>query len=162
MKGYTQLKIVLPLSSQEVKGFTYKLTVVNHNTTPSSEQVLSGSFDAKGMSAKHMLERQDVELFYEVSAQGQFIKKISCKAYPSDSKQHSVYRFKATKDSTRPEPNHLKEVVLDGNEVAWYLVKKTETMGALMDRIYQQTPGAAEWKVLRENNPHRECPEFCV
>ena len=154
MNGYTQLKIVLPLRSQEVKGFTYKLTVVDHNTTPSSEQVLSGTFDAKGMSARHALERHDVELFYEVSVQGQFIKKISCKAYPSDSKQHSVYRFKATKDSTRPEPNHLKEVVLDGNEVAWYLVKKTETMGALMDRIYQQEPGAAEWKVLKENNPH--------
>ena len=154
MNGYTQLKIVLPLKSQEVKGFTYKLTVVDHNTTPSSEQVLSGTFDAQGMSAKHALERQDVELFYEVSVQGQFIKKISCKAYPSNSEQHSTYRFKATKDSTRPEPNHLKEVVLDGNEVAWYLVKKTETMGALMDRIYQQAPGAAEWKVMQENNPH--------
>lgn len=154
MKAYTQLKIVLPLRSQKVESFTYKLTVANHNVTPSTEQILSGTFDAKGMSAKHMLERHDVEIFYEVSVQGQFIKKISCKAYPSNSDQHSVYRFKATKDSTRPESNHLKEVVLDGNEVAWYLVKKTETMGPLMDRIYKQAPGAAEWKVLKENNPH--------
>lgn len=37
----------------EVKGFTYRLTVVNHNTIPRSEQVLGGAFDATGMSAKH-------------------------------------------------------------------------------------------------------------
>ena len=152
--GYTRLKIALPPSSQEVKGFTYRLTVVNHNTTPRSEQVLSGAFDATGMSAKHVLERLDVEIFYDVSVQGQFIKKISCKAYPANSEQHSVFRFKATTDSTRPEANHLKEIVLDGNEVAWYLVKATEPMGALMNRIYQQAPGVAEWKVLSENNPH--------
>lgn len=153
MSGYTQLQITLPPKAK-FSDFTYRLTVADYNASPRNETVSSGSFDATGMSAQHALKNLEVEVYYEVFVQGQFAKKVSCKAYPADSKQHSVYRFKTTTGSTRPEVNHIKEVVLDSNEVAWYLVKKTETMGALMNRIYQQAPGAAEWKVLADNNPH--------
>lgn len=154
MSAYTQLQIALPTKKASFKDFSYRLTVIDYNASPATREVTEGSFDAAGMSQRQVLKTPDVEIYYEVFVQGQFAKKISCKAYPENSTQHSLYRFKATAESTRPEPNHLKEIVLDSNEVAWYLVKKPETMGALMNRIYQSPPGAEEWKVLAENNPH--------
>jgi len=154
MSAYTQLQIAMHTKKASFKDFNYRLTVVDYNASPATREVTEGCFDVAGMSQRHVLKTPDVEIYYEVFVQGQFAKKISCKAYPENSRQHSLYRFKATAESTRPEPNHLKEIVLDSNEVAWYLVKKPETMGALMNRIYQSPPGSDEWKVLAENNPH--------
>jgi hypothetical protein len=153
MSAYTRLQIVLPSKKVNFRDFSYRLTVVDYNVTPLSETVSSGAFDASGMSARHALNKLDVEIYYDVFIQGQFAKKISCKAYPADSKLHSSYRFKATADSTHPENDHLKEVILDSTAVGWYLVKKPEPFGDLVNRIYKK-PSDADWAVMAANNPH--------
>ncbi len=55
---------------------------------------------------------------------------------------------------TEKVKQNIKEIFLNDSEVAWYLVKKTETMHDWSKRVFKKPLIASDWDILRVNNPH--------
>lgn len=147
---YTQLCIV-PNVDFDLSKLRYRVTI-----TPQKGKAVTvgGGIDAKGFSRKIAVESQDSSVVYELMVNHSPLQQIAGKAYKNTENKYSLFKLNFTTAPTQNKPNHVREIFLDNTEVAWYLVKKDETMGALMNRIYQNPPTAEDWAKLQANNPH--------
>jgi hypothetical protein len=143
-----KLNVQAPL---KLKDLTYKFVV----TTNSNQKkiVFDGRFNEQGLTNWTQINNLNTTLIYEIYLRGELLQKVSVKAYP-ERKNHSVYTLKTTTDITKKVKENIKEIYLNDGEVAWYLIKKTETMADWSKRVYKKPLSASDWDVLRANNPH--------
>lgn len=147
---YTQLRIV-PNIEFDLTKLRFRVSI----TPPKGKVVtLGGKLDVKGFSRKIAVENPDSSVIYELIVNHSLMQKIAGKAYKNTENKYSLFKMNFTTSPTQNKPNHIHEIFLDNTEVAWYLVKRDETMGALMKRIYQNPPTAEDWAKLESNNPH--------
>lgn len=147
---YSRLKLTVQ-APLKLKDLTYKFVVINNNTKKKTE--FEGRFDEQGLTAWTEIHNLNTSLIYEVYLRGEILQKISVKAY-SDKKTHSVFTIKTTTEITKNVKENIKEIYLNDSEVAWYLIKKTETMYDWAKRVFKKPLIASDWDTLRANNPH--------
>lgn len=143
-----KLNVQAPL---KLKDLTYKFVV----TTNSNKKkiVFDGRFNEQGLTSWTQINNLNTTLIYEIYLRGELLQKVSVKAYP-ERKAHSVYTIKTTTEITKKVKENIKEIYLNDGEVAWYLIKKNETMADWSKRVYKKPLSASDWDVLRANNPH--------
>ena len=76
----------------------------------------------------------------------------------SNNTNGTQFELKTTPAQAKKSPNTIKEVLLDTTEVAWYLVKRQESVKDFLKRIYIYTPTSKEENIFRANNPHLFTP----
>ncbi|WP_351090097.1 hypothetical protein, partial [Shewanella sp. S1-49-MNA-CIBAN-0167] len=82
------------------------------------------------------LPKGDIQkINYHIKVNGQLVKNISTK--PNKSKGvFRKYELKTTIAGTKKDPNTIKKMLVDTTEVAWYLVKRQESVKDFLKRIY--------------------------
>ncbi|WP_445116133.1 hypothetical protein [Acinetobacter sp. WZC-1] len=143
-----QLKVSGPLKFQDL---TFKFTV--HNLSSSKRTEFEGRFDGQGFTQWYQIYNLNTLLSYKVYIRGELLQTILVKAYP-DKKKWSLFTIKMTTEKTQKVKNNIREIYLNDGEVAWYLIKKTETMLDWSKRVFQKPLVASDWDMLRANNPH--------
>lgn len=143
-----RLTVQTPL---KLKDLTYKFVVTNNSTK--KETIFEGRFDEKGLTAWTEIFNLNTTLVYDVLLRGESIQKIAVKAY-ANKKTHSVYKIKMTAELTKKVKENIKEIHLNNGEVAWYLIKKTESMQNWAKRVFKKPLVASDWDTLKANNPH--------
>ncbi|WP_407923982.1 hypothetical protein [Acinetobacter rongchengensis] len=148
--NYSRLKLTVqePL---KLKDLSYKFVVINYSTQKKTN--FEGRFDEQGLTEWYEIHNSNTLLIYEILFRGELLQRVSAKAYP-DQKKHSTYILKVTTAITKNVKENVKEIYLNDGEVAWYLVKKTETMLDWSKRIFKKPLVASDWDTLRANNPH--------
>lgn len=76
------------------------------------------------------------------------------KKMKSNNNKCTTFPLKTTPAGTKKDPNTIKKVLVDNTEVAWYLVKKQESVKDFLKRIYIYTPTSKEENIFRANNSH--------
>ncbi|WP_435950811.1 hypothetical protein [Psychrobacter sp. DM8] len=76
------------------------------------------------------------------------------KKMKSNNTNGTQFELKTTPAQAKKSPNTIKEVLLDTTEVAWYLVKRQESVKDFLKRIYIYTPTSKEENIFRANNSH--------
>ncbi|MCH7290586.1 hypothetical protein [Acinetobacter genomosp. 15BJ] len=143
-----KLSVQAPL---KLKDLTYKFFVINNVTKKTT--TFKGNFDEHGLTGWTEIHNLNTMLIYEVYLRGESLQKIAVKAYPNK-KTHSTFTIKMTTEITQKVKQNIKEIYLDDGEVAWYLVKKAETMHDWSKRVFKRPLIASDWDILRANNPH--------
>jgi len=144
----------LKLNVQEplkLKDITYKFVVMNNSTK--KKTTFEGRFDDQGLTGWTEIYNSNTTLIYEVYLRGEILQKIAVKAY-ADKKTHSTFTIKTTTEITKNVKENIKEIYLNDGEVAWYLIKKTETMHDWAKRVFKKPLIASDWEILKANNPH--------
>ncbi|MFW1852849.1 hypothetical protein ACG9XR_20090 [Acinetobacter guillouiae] len=147
---YSRLKLTVQ-APLKLKDLTYKFVVINNNTKKKTQ--FEGRFDEQGLTGWTEIYNLNTSLIYEVYLRGEILQKISVKPYP-DKKTHSIFTIKVTSEITKNVKENIKEIYLNDGEVAWYLIKKTETMHDWSKRVFKKPLIASDWDTLRANNPH--------
>ncbi|MEG2265801.1 MAG: hypothetical protein RSC68_15870, partial [Acinetobacter sp.] len=147
---YSRLKLNVhtPL---KLKDLTYKFVVINNSTK--KKTTFDGRFDEQGLTSWTEIYNLNTSLIYEVYLRGEILQKIAVRSYPNK-KTHSTFTIKMTTEITKNVKENIKEIYLNEGQVAWYLVKKTETMHDWSKRIFKKSLIASDWDILRANNPH--------
>ncbi|USA54115.1 hypothetical protein NDN13_02645 [Acinetobacter sp. C32I] len=143
-----KLNVQAPL---KLKDLTYKFFVINNATKKTT--TFEGSFDEQGLTGWTEIYNLNTMLIYEVYLRGESLQRIAVKAYPNK-KTHSTFTIKMTTEITQKVKQNIKEIYLDDGEVAWYLIKKTETMQDWSKRVFKKPLVASDWDTLKANNPH--------
>lgn len=143
-----KLNVQQPL---KLKDITYKFVVTNNATKKKTS--FEGRFDDQGLTGWTEIYNLNTTLIYEVYLRGEILQKIAVKAYP-DKKTHSTFTIKTTTEITKNVKENIKEIYLNDGEVAWYLIKKTETMHDWAKRVFKKPLIASDWDILKANNPH--------
>lgn len=143
-----KLNVQQPL---KLKDITYKFVVTNNATK--KKTTFDGRFDDQGLTGWTEIYNLNTTLIYEVYLRGEVLQKIAVKAYP-DKKTHSTFTIKTTTEITKNVKENIKEIYLNDGEVAWYLIKKTETMHDWAKRVFKKPLIASDWDILKANNPH--------
>nr|WP_174505656.1 hypothetical protein [Acinetobacter sp. Marseille-Q1620] len=147
---FSQLK----LSVQEplkLKDLTCNLIVTNNATK--KKTVIERRFDEQGRTGWTEIYNLNTTLIYAVYLRGELLQKIAAKPYPNK-QTNSIYTIKTTTEITKKVKENIKEIYLNDGEVAWYLIKKTETMLDWSKRVFKKPLVASDWDILRANNPH--------
>lgn len=144
-----QLKVHAPL---KIKDLTFKVTLTN-SATKKTVFSYEGAFDKKGFTKWIHIFQPNRSLIYEVLYRGDVIQRISAKAY-SNMNNWSFFDFKTTSELTKKVKENIKEIHLNDGEVAWYLIKKPETVLAWSNRVFKKPLAPSDWDTLRANNPH--------
>ncbi|MEE9901334.1 MAG: hypothetical protein PBU42_01205 [Acinetobacter haemolyticus] len=147
---YSRLKLIVQ-APLKVKDLTYKFLVYNKATN--NLEKLEGRFDEQGFTKWYEIRNLNTVLIYEVYIRGELLQKISAKAYPTKG-NWSSFSIKLTTETTKKVTENIKEIYLDDSEVAWYLVKKTETMLNWSKRVFKRPLTSSDWDILKSNNPH--------
>lgn len=148
---YSRLKLIVPDRFKSTE-FTYKFKVYSY-INKKKDREFSGQFDSKGFSKWYSIHERNATLIYEIYLRGELLQKISAKAYPERTK-HSVYKLKFTRAMTEKAETNIKEIYLNDEQVAWYLVKQKETLLDLTKRIYEKPLLSKDWEILKANNSH--------
>lgn len=143
-----KLNVQAPL---KLKDLTYKFVVTTNSTK--KKIVFDGRFNDEGLTSWTQINNLNTTLIYEIYLRGELLQKVSVKAY-SEKKKHSVYTLKTTTEITKKVKENIKEIYLNDGEVAWYLIKKSETMADWSKRVFKKPLTSSDWDVLRANNPH--------
>lgn len=64
------------------------------------------------------------------------IQRVSAKAYPKPN-NWSFFDFKTTEEMTKKVQENIKEIHLNNGEVAWYLIKKKESVVSWSQRVFK-------------------------
>ena len=144
-----QLKVHAPL---KIKDLTFKVTLTN-SATKKTVFSYEGAFDKNGFTKWIHIFQPNRSLIYEVLYRGDVIQRISAKAYPNMN-NWSFFDFKTTSELTKKVKENIKEIHLNDGEVAWYLIKKPETVLAWSNRVFKKPLAPSDWDTLRANNPH--------
>ncbi|CAP02941.1 hypothetical protein ABSDF_p10006 (plasmid) [Acinetobacter baumannii SDF] len=147
---YSRLKLTVQ-TPLKLKDLTYKFVVTNNSTKKKTE--FEGRFDDQGLTGWTEIYNLNTSLIYEVYLRGEILQKIAVKAYPNK-KTHSVFTIKVTSEITKNVKENIKEIYLNDGEVAWYLIKKTETMLDWSKRVFKKPLNVSDWDTLKANNPH--------
>lgn len=147
---YSRLKLIVQ-APLKVKDLTYKFIV--YNKTTNKQTKFEGRFDEQGFTKWYEIRNLNTVLIYEVYIRGELLQKISAKAYPKK-ERWSSFSIKLTNEMTKKVTENIKEIYLDDSEVAWYLVKKKETMLEWSKRVFKRPLTSSDWDILRKNNPH--------
>lgn len=147
---YSRLKLTVQ-APLKLKDLTYKFVVINNNTKKKTE--FEGRFDEQGLTGWTEIYNLNTSLIYEVYLRGEILQKISVKPHPNK-KTHSIFTIKVTSEITKNIKENIKEIYLNDGEVAWYLIKKTETMQEWAKRVFKKPLIASDWDTLKANNPH--------
>lgn len=150
MSNFSRLKLQVQ-APLKLKDLTYKFVVTNNSTK--KKTTFEGRFDEQGLTEWTQIFNLNTSLIYEVYFRGEILQKIAVKAYPNK-KTHSVFTIKTTTELTKNVKENIKEIYLNEGEVAWYLVKKTETMHDWAKRVFKKPLIASDWDILKANNPH--------
>ncbi|WP_367106400.1 hypothetical protein [uncultured Psychrobacter sp.] len=158
---YTGLIFAVP-STVDIQKFRYDLVIqyksgeatYQRTTGTKTKRYIDQKFNNQGKTIERQLPKGDIQkINYHIKVNGQLVKNISAK--PNKSKGvFRKYELKTTIAGTRKDPNTIKKVLLDTTEVAWYLVKKQESIKSFLNRIYIYTPTSKEENIFRSNNPH--------
>lgn len=143
-----KLNVQAPL---KLKDLTYKFVVTTNSTK--KKIVFDGRFNEEGLTSWTQINNLNTTLIYEIYLRGELLQKVSVKAY-SEKKKHSVYTLKATTEITKKVKENIKEVYLNDGEVAWYLIKRKETMLDWSKRVFKKPLTSSDWDMLKANNPH--------
>lgn len=143
-----KLNVQAPL---KLKDLTYKFVV----TTNSNQKkiIFDGRFNEQGLTNWTQINNLNTTLIYEIYLRGELLQKVSVKAYP-DRKTHSIYTIKTTTEITKKVKENIKEIYLNDGEVAWYLIKRKETMLDWSKRVFKKPLTSSDWDMLKANNPH--------
>ena len=147
---YSRLKLTVQ-APLKLKDLTCKFVVINNNTKKKIE--FEERFNEQGLTGWTEIYNLNTSLIYEVYLRGEILQKISVKPY-KDKKIHSVFTIKVTAEMTKNVKENIKEIYLNDGEVAWYLIKKTETMLDWAKRVFKKSLISSDWDILRANNPH--------
>ena len=161
-KYYTRLKIKIS-DKLDMKKIRYDVTVTYKSTSskPTSEKPFplgkgNYSFDSNGQSEIHSLSDRDVKeiKYYIKDANKNLVKPVTVNRI-STSGRASIYKLKLTPASLMKDPDYYQIVNVDTTEVAWYLVKKQESVDSFLTRIYINPYRKDVEEVnFRANNPH--------
>jgi len=143
-----KLNVQAPL---KLKDLTYKFVVTTNSTK--KKIVFDGRFNDEGLTSWTQINNLNTTLIYEIYLRGELLQKVSVKAY-SEKKKHSVYTLKTTTEITKKVKENIKEIYLDDGEVAWYLIKRKETMLDWSKRVFKKALTSSDWDMLKANNPH--------
>ena len=143
-----KLSVQVPL---KLKDLTYKFVVINNANK--KKTIFEGNFDEQGLTGWTEVYNLNTSLFYVVYLRGETLQTIAVKAYPNK-KTHSTFTIKMTTEITQNIKENIKEIYLNDGEVAWYLIKKTETMLDWSKRVFKKPLIASDWDTLKTNNPH--------
>ena len=147
---YSRLKLTVQ-APLKLKDLTCKFVVINNNTKKKIE--FEERFNEQGLTGWTEIYNLNTSLIYEVYLRGEILQKISVKPY-KDKKTHSAFTIKVTAEMTKNLKENIKEIYLNDGEVAWYLIKKTETMLDWAKRVFKKSLISSDWDILRANNPH--------
>ncbi|WP_343580469.1 hypothetical protein [Acinetobacter sp.] len=147
---FSRLKLTVQ-TPLKLKDLTYKFIVINNATK--KKTIFEGNFDDQGLTDWTQIYNLNTTLFYEVYLRGEILQKIAVQAYPNK-KTHSTFTIKMTIEIAEKVKQNIKEIYLNDGEVAWYLIKKTETMLDWSKRVFKKPLNASDWDILRANNPH--------
>ncbi len=150
MSNFSRLKLHVQ-APLKLKDLTYKFVVTNNSTK--KKTTFEGRFDEQGLTEWTQIFNLNTSLIYEVYFRGEILQKIAVKAYPNK-KTHSVFTIKTTTELTKNVKENIKEIHLNNGEVAWYLIKKQETLMSWSQRVFKKPLTASDWDVLKANNPH--------
>ena len=143
-----QFKVHSPL---KIKDLTFTFKVLNSSKTILFKD--SGSFDDQGFTKWFHILQPNTVLIYEVKYRNEIIQRVAAKSYPEPN-NWSVFDFKTTSEITKNVNENIKEIHLDDGEVAWYLIKKQETVGSWASRVFKKPLAPSDWDILKANNPH--------
>ncbi|MBJ8498874.1 hypothetical protein [Acinetobacter oleivorans] len=143
-----KLNVQAPL---KLKDLTYKFVVTTNSTK--KKIVFDGRFNDEGLTSWTQINNLNTTLIYEIYLRGELLQKVSVKAYP-DRKTHSIYTIKTTTEITKKVKENIKEIYLNDGEVAWYLIKRKETMLDWSKRVFKKPLTSSDWDMLKANNPH--------
>ncbi|WP_288998687.1 hypothetical protein [uncultured Psychrobacter sp.] len=158
---YTRLQLKVS-DKVDISLIRYDVTVVYESLSskPTSKKPhplgTDQTFDEKGYSKAHPLSNRKVKeiMYYIKDVKGDLIKKVTAKALTKKGLA-SGYKLKTTKASVMKDPKNNKIVGVDKTEVAWYLVKKQESVESFLTRIYiKPYRKDVEEVIFRANNPH--------
>lgn len=158
---YTSLIFIVP-STVDIHKFRYDLVIqyksgeatYQRTTGTKTKRYIDQKFNNQGKTIERQLPKGDIQkINYHIKVNGQLVKNISAK--PNKSKGlFRKYELKTTIAGTKIDPNTIKKVLVDTTEVAWYLVKKQETVESFLKRIYRYRPTQKEENIFRANNSH--------
>ena len=158
---YTGLIFTVP-NTVDINKFRYDLIIVyrsgettyQRTTGTKTKRYIDQKFNNQGKTIERQLPKGDIQkINYHIKVNGQLVKNISAK--PNKSKGvFRRYELKTTIAGTKIDPNTIKKVLVDTTEVAWYLVKKQETVESFLKRIYRYRPTQKEENIFRANNSH--------
>lgn len=159
-KYYTKLKLEVS-DMVDISLIRYDVTVtyksLSAKPTSSKPHSLGKNrrFSNNGLSEKHNLSNRGVEevRYYIKDIKGKPIKDITANPLSKEGRA-SRYKLKTTPASLKRDPKNNKIVGVDNTEVAWYLVKKQESIESFLTRAYKYTPTKLEENIFRANNPH--------
>ena len=147
---YSRLKLTVQ-APLKLKDLTYKFVVINNSTKKKTS--FDGRFDEQGLTGWTEIYNVNTSLIYEVYLRDEILQKISVKPYPNK-KTHSIFTIKVTSEITKNVKENIKEIYLNDDEIAWYMIKKTETMHDWAKRVFKKPLIASDWDTLKANNPH--------
>lgn len=158
---YTSLIFIVP-STVDIHKFRYDLVIqyksgeatYQRTTGTKTKRYIDQKFNNQGKTIERQLPKGDIQkINYHIKVNGQLVKNISAK--PNKSKGvFRKYELKTTIAGTKKDPNTIKKVLVDTTEVAWYLVKKQETVESFLKKIYRYRPTQKEENIFRTNNSH--------
>ena len=158
---YTSLIFIVP-STVDIHKFRYDLVIqykpgeatYQRTTGTKTKRYIDQKFNNQGKTIERQLPKGDIQkINYHIKVNGQLVKNLSAK--PNKSKGvFRKYELKTTIAGTKKDPNTIKKMLVDTTEVAWYLVKKQESVKSFLKRIYRYTPTPKEENIFRTNNSH--------
>lgn len=158
---YTGLIFKVP-STVDIHKFRYDL-IIKYKSGEAIHQRATGTktkkytnqnFNGQYKTLERQLPKGSIEqINYLIKVNGKLVKNISATANKSKG-VFRKYELKTTIAGTKKDPNTIKKVLVDTTEVAWYLVKKQESVKSFLKRIYRYTPTSKEENNFRTNNSH--------
>lgn len=143
-----KLKVQEPL---KLKDLIYKFVVTNNITKKKTE--FEGKFDEQGLTTWYEINNLNTSLNYIIKLRGEILQTISVKPHPSR-KTQSTFTIKLTSEITKNVKENIKEIHLNNGEVAWYLIKKSESVMAWSQRVFKKPLTPSDWDILKTNNTH--------